>query len=471
MQRFALALLALCLVTPLAGAQPQPQGFADVFPPAEYAARRAKVMDKLGDGVAVIQGSAEWPGYVAFRQNAQFFYLTGVEVPRAVLLIDGKSKQSTLFLPSSYRLANSEGPMLVAGDTARIVTGVEQVLPRDSMIAVLDRLGRGGRKFSAPYRGESRNAGAREQSTGFDRENALDPLDGRPSRERVLIDKLQAFGGGREVLDLDPTIDALRMIKSPAEIRVIRESTRIAQAGLAAAMRAAQPGVYEYQLAAAASFEFKNAGSQGEAYFPLVATGANAAWPHYHGNSAKLGANDLVLVDYAPDYKYYQSDVTRQFPVNGVYTARQREMYTIYLRIYQTVESAMRPGMAPKDVIKNALVQMDSIMAHFTFTDAKVKAAAERMVASYRTRQAASLGHMIGLETHDAAVPYDVLQPGMVFSLEPALTIPDEHVYIRIESVYLVTPTNVENLSATLPVEPAAIERLMKDRKPKGPVP
>ena len=462
MRRYAIALFAVVAAVPVAAQQPFMQGFTDAFTPAEFAARRAKVMEKIGDGIAVIQGSAEYPAYLAFRQNAQFFYLTGVEAPRAVLVIDGKRHTSTLILPATYRLANSEGPMLVANDDARRITGIEQVVAKDSVIPLLTQLAAEGRQFYAPFRLESRNAGAKEQSSGFDRANATDPLDGRPSREKVLVDKLNALSG-KVAQDLDPILDGLRMIKSPAEIAVMREAARIAQMGIMEAMRSAHPGMYEYQIAAVADYEFRNANAQGPAYFALASTGTNAAWPHYHGTAAKLGPSDMVLFDYAPDFKYYQSDVTREFPSNGRFTPRQREMYTIYLRLFQAVEQSMKTGVAPRDISKAAAMKMDTIMAHFTFNDPKIKEAATRMVESYRNPRGNSLGHMVGLETHDASLPYDVLLPGMVFTIEPAMTIPDERIYIRLESVYLVTATGVENISTMAPVEPDAIEKLMKE--------
>jgi Xaa-Pro aminopeptidase len=438
-------------------------GFTGAFSPAEFAARRAKVMAQIGDGIAVIQGSAEWPGYVAFRQNAQFFYLTGVEVPRAVLVIDGKARTSTIFLATSYRLETSEGPILLANEASRKIIGVENVAAHDSIIPVLTRLAQEGRPFYAPYRGESRNAGAPEQSRSFETASLADPLDGRPTRERVLVDKLKALSG-KDVRNLDSIVDGLRVIKSPAEIAAMREAARIAQVGLMEAMRSARPGMYEYQLAAIASYEFRNNDAQGEAYFALASTGTNAAWPHYHALTGKLGPSEMVLFDYAPDYKYYQSDVTREFPSNGVFTPRERELYTIYLKLYQALETSMQVGVAPRDIIKDAVVKMDKVMAGFTFADPKIKDAATRFVDGYRRNtNAKSLGHMVGLETHDVSAPFDVLQPGMIFTLEPALTIPDERVYIRIENVYLITPTGYENLSAMAPVEPVAIERLMRE--------
>lgn len=460
--------LAACLVLSLSvpGASLRAQfGFTDAFKPAEFAARRAKVMERIGNGVAVIQGSAEYPGFVTFRQNAQFHYLTGVEVPRAVLVIDGQAHSSTLFLLArNERSERSEGPVLVPGEDTRRITGIEQVVVRDSVISVLSRLAREGRPLFAPFRAESRIAGATAQSKNFDAANAADPLDGQHSREWALVEKLKSLSGGKDVQDLDPILDQLRMIKSPAEIVVMRESARIAELGIMEAMRSARPGMYEYELAAVADYEFRRHAAQGFAYFALVSAGTNAAWPHYHMTASKLGPSELVLFDYAPDYKYYQSDVTRMFPSSGRFTARQREMYTIYLRLYKALESSIKTKVAPRDIIKEAVGKMDKIMAEFRFTDTKIKEAAERFVGGYRNNPTRnSLGHMVGMETHDVSAAFETLQPGMVFTIEPALTIPDERIYIRLEDVLLITETGVENLSTLAPEEPGAIEKLMRE--------
>jgi Xaa-Pro aminopeptidase len=263
---------------------------------------------------------------------------------------------------------------------------------------------------------------------------------------------------------MDPMLDSLRFIKSPLEIAAIRKATQIAELGIMEAMKSAQPGMYEYELTAAADFQFKANGAQGFGYTALAATGTNAAWPHYRYGKTKLGANDLVLFDYAPDWNYYTSDVTRMFPASGTFTPRNREMYTIYLRLYQALASSIKTKTAPRDIIKDAVVKMDKVMGEFTFTDPKIREAAERFVNGYRTNTRNSLGHTVGMEVHDTNMPFDKLVPGMVFTIEPALTIPDERIYVRLEDVFLVTETGVENLSTMAPEEPDAIERLMKER-------
>jgi Xaa-Pro aminopeptidase len=138
---------------------------------------------------------------------------------------------------------------------------------------------------------------------------------GRPAlREEVFRDKLKAAVPGAELRDLDPMLDAMRAVKSPREIALIREATRLTGLGIMEAMRDARPGMAEYELQAVAEFIFTKGGAFGPAYFALVATGTNTYYSHYHRNTAVLADGDLVQFDYAPDYKYYQSDVTRVFP-------------------------------------------------------------------------------------------------------------------------------------------------------------
>jgi Xaa-Pro aminopeptidase len=440
-------------------------GFTSAFPPSEFAARRAKVMERIGDGVAVIQGGAALPASMVFRQNNHFFYLTGVEASRAVLVIDGRARRSTLLLPPrNEREERSTGPVIGPDEATRARVGVEVMMTRDSVMQLLTSLAREGRPLFAPFRPEVQlEGGYVSHSTGFEAANLADPLDGRKSRERVLVEKLRELSG-KDVQNLDPILDALRFIKSPAEIAAIREATRIAELGIMEAMKYAEPGMYEYELTAAADLQFKINGAQGFGYTALAATGTNAAWPHYRFGKTKLAANDLVLFDYAPDWNYYTSDVTRMFPASGTFTPRNREMYTIYLRLYQALASSIKTKVAPRDIIKEAVVKMDRVMAGFTFTDPKIKEAAVRFVESYRTNTRNSLGHTVGMEVHDTNMPFETLMPGMVFTIEPALTIPDERIYVRLEDVFLVTETGVENLSTMAPEEPDAIERLMKEK-------
>jgi len=176
-----------------------------------------------------------------------------------------------------------------------------------------------------------------------------------------------------------------------------------------------------------------------------------------------LADGDLVQFDYAPDYKNYASDVTRVWPANGKFTPRQREFYTIYLRLYRALMTSIRVHATAADIVRDAVKYMDAAMASYPFTDVKIKDAATRFVERYRTSRADSLGHTVGMEVHDVRNPTATMEPGQVFTIEPAMTIPDEHVGIRLEDMLLITETGYENLSAFVPIEIADIEKMMAE--------
>ena len=168
--------------------------FTDAFPPEEFAQRRTQVMETIGDGVVVMQGATEYPGYIKFRQNNQFFYLTGVEVPRAILLIDGRERTSTLFLePRDEGRESSEGPVLVPGGEAVRLTGIESVLPREAFAGALSGVTQVGRPLYTPFRAEALHAATPRYTGDHAAASAADPWDGRRSREGAFIERLRAI--------------------------------------------------------------------------------------------------------------------------------------------------------------------------------------------------------------------------------------------------------------------------------------
>ncbi|HEV2448516.1 MAG TPA: aminopeptidase P N-terminal domain-containing protein [Candidatus Sulfopaludibacter sp.] len=437
--------------------------FTDVFPPAEYAARRARVMAGIGGGVAILQGTTERPGEQPLRQSNQFHYLCGVVEPRAILVIDGAARRSTLFLnPRNQRREQSMfGPGLYPGDEAAQATGIEAVLPRDAFRTVLEALASEGRTIYTPFRPEVLGSASSSDPAALARATKNDPWDGRPSREEAFIAHLKEASPQSEIRNLDPILDELRGAKSPREIAILREATRIAGLGIMEAIRDARPGMHEYELQADCEYVFKKYGSYGAAYFALIATGPNTYYTHYHKDTAVLQSGDLVQLDYAPDYKNYTSDVTRVFPANGKFTPRQREMYTIYLRLYQALMTSIRVHATARDIMGDAVKKMDAIMASFPFTDPKIKAAAVKFVEGYRNSRANSLGHTVGMEVHDVRNPTPALEPGQLFTIEPQFRIEEDHLGIRLEDMLLITENGYENLSAFVPIEIADIEKLM----------
>jgi Xaa-Pro aminopeptidase len=458
--------------------------FTESLPKQEFVERRAKLMQKIGDGLAIIQGTAETGNSLKFRQNNQFYYLTGVEVPRAILLVDGRTKKSSLFLPArDERKERSEGPVLVPGPEAVALTGIDAVEVRESFEAALTAAASTKRVAYMPLRPEVLGGASVSDPRARWAASASDPWDGGKSRETLLVEKVKAKAPLLDVQDLDPLVDALRFYKSPREIEVIRESTRIAGLTMMEAMRSARTGMYEYEIEAIGDYVFKVHNAQGAAYFALVAAGTNSAYPHYHSAQTQTKDGDLVLFDYAPDYKYYASDVTREFPINGKFTPAQRELYGIYVKLYKAIMTSVKPNVPMKSIYTDIVAKMDAAMATHTFTNPKYKAAADRFVDTYRRRLdpappaaggrggagggggGGSLGHTVGMEVHDVNTPHgDMLVPGQVFTIEPALTIPEDRVYVRLEDVLVVTETGYENLSAFVPIEMDAIEKLMAEQ-------
>jgi Xaa-Pro aminopeptidase len=463
--RILLAATALFSTTRFTAAQ---QGVTDAFPPEEFAARRAKVMTSIGDGVAILQGTTERRGESPLRQSNQFFYLTGVVEPRAMLIVDGRTRRSTLFLtPRTPQRERAIGPYLDVGDSSAKATGLDAIVPRDSFTTTVARLAAGKRVLFTPMRPEVLGSESAGDLLAHGRATRNDPWDGHTTREEAFIANLKKAAPESELRDLDPILDTLRAVKSPREIALIREATRLAGLGIMEAMRDAAPGMYEYELQAAALYVFKRGGAYGESYFPLIAAGRNMPYSHYHKSRARIKDGDLIQFDWAPDIANYTSDVTRVFPANGTFTPRQREFYTIYLRLYQALMTSIRVRVTPREIMDSAVVKMDKIMGAYRFTDPAIRAAAESFVNRYRRnpntpqRGGGSLGHSVGMEVHDVRNPTPTLEPGYVFTIEPQMTTREGDLSVRLEDMILITERGYENLSAFVPVEIADIERLM----------
>lgn len=434
-----------------------------VFPPEEFAARRARVFERIGDSVALLEGSTERPGEQPFRQGNEFYYLTGVAEPRAIALLDGRSRETTLFLLPAHApdVDSKFGPgALYPGEQSARLLGLAAVLSRDALPEMLAAIGKQGRTIFTPFRPEVLGSASAYDTQLLTRLNHEDPWDGRPSREEAFRLKLIEAAPKSEIRDLDPIVDDLRAIKTPREIAVLRTATQIADAGILRAMHAAHPGLIEYHLQAEAEYEFKRRGAYGPAYFALVATGKNSWYTHYHYDTATLQPGELVQFDYAPDYHYYSSDVTRIFPAGARFDAHQREVYTLYLRLYQALMTSIRVHETPETIARRAVAKMDEIVAAHAYTDPDLKQAVLAFVDGIRNRKPGFLGHAVGMEVHDVYGAYQTLEPGMVFTIEPMLRLPAEHVGLRLEDMLLITPEGYENLSAELPVEVDAIEKL-----------
>jgi len=438
------------------------------FSVQDFQERRAKIFDAIGtNGIAVIQGARSVDGFEAFRQTNTFYYLTGIETGHAYLLFNGKKKTTTLYLPHrNTGRERSQGKILSAEDAALIIklTGVNQVKAVEFLS--LDLAGTGLIKdgvpvLYTPLSPAETGTDSRDELINGHARAASDPWDGQATREahfkRLLNERFPQF----QIKDLSPVLDDMRLVKSKREIEIIREATQIAGLAIIEAMKSTKPGVYEYKLAAAAKYIFYQHGAQGDAYPAIIGGGTNAFMGHYFHKTDVLKNGDLVLMDYAPDYKYYTSDVTRIWPVNGKFDKAQTALYEYIIAYKDALFKYIKPGITANQVLDKAAADMKHYLKGKKFANPNHLKAVEKGVTFRGHFQ-----HPVGMGVHDVGRVRGTvkLKEGMVFTIDPMIWIPEERLYVRIEEVAVVTATGVENMSAFVPTTIKEIEKTMQEK-------
>lgn len=467
--RFGTVALILLMSSAALGQEGFPLFTAD-FPPEEFAQRRAGVYGAIGEtGVAIVQGAPSPAGYTRFRQSNELYYLCGIESPHAYLLLDGGSRRASLYLPHRNEgRERGEGKLLSAedADLVKKLSGVDAVFGTELLGEHLTRYARSTRTLYTPFSPAEGFAMSRDLALRAVADRAADPWDGTPSREGQFVQMARTRFPQIEVKDLSPTLDSLRLIKSPLEIAILRKATRLSGLALMESMRSTTPGLKEYELDALAKYVYYRNGAQGEAYYSLIASGRNAWYPHYNAGKRTMQDGDFLLMDFAPDVGYYMADVTRMWPVNGKFSAWQRELYGFYLGCYQAILKAIRPGVTAQGIKQDAVREMERILAATKFSKPAYQSAAREFVSSYAESAKSArttLGHWVGMATHDVGQDSGPLRAGMVFTIEPALRVPEEQIYIRLEDMIVITETKAEILSDFVPWDIAGIEKLMSE--------
>ena len=471
-QRIA-AVLAACgaaaSMTATSGGAQAGRTFTTNFTVKEFADRRAKIYDAIGpDSVALMQGLPSVHSSAIFRQSNEFYYVSGVVVPQALLLMDGATRRSILYLPKqNVSRAAVEGDLLSSDDPAKTAatTGVDEVKSPDQLAADLQARTSAKAIFVpfAPTEGASESPDGARRRTG---DVASDPWDGRISRENHLRELVKTRAPRLEIRDLSPVLNTLREIKSAAELAIITRATKIGGEAITESMRSTAPGLHEYELDALAQFIFVRHGAQGEAYRAIVASGPAAMSAHHRAGEKVMTAGELVLMDYCPDLGYYRCDVTRQWPVNGKFTPDQRDLYGFYLAVYDAILYSIKGGLTAQQVLQNALPKMEQALAGTKFSKPIYTEAATRFLDQFRGSAKTGrggLGHAVGMATHDFGGGSGLMRPGMVFTIEPAMTIPQEQIYIRLEDMIVITEGGATILSDFVPRSIAAVEKAIAE--------
>jgi len=419
---------------------------ARIEEPGEYRERRARVRRELGEsGFAVLVGATDARGYGdvgSFRQDPTFFYLTGVEIPGAVLLLEREG--DTLFLPG--RRPNLEawtGPKLGPGDEAAAVLGFDRVLDRDPTEIVLD-----ARRRPVPGwrdRVAELVAGGGHLWAPLPAPSAAGPL----GAEQALIASLRERVASFQVHDLTPLLSQMRLRKRPGEVALMREAIAATIAGMTAAAGAVAPGAGEGAVEGAAYAAIRRHGAEGWAFPPIVGSGRAGCILHYDANLGTLAEGELVVVDIGARYGYYCGDLTRTFPVSGRFSDRQRQLYGAVLAAYEAAVATLRPG---------STIAAARTAAFAAFERCGPTGDHGRSLGQFFIH---GLGHFLGLEAHDVGGEGPTLAPGMIVTVEPGVYLHGEGVGIRVEDDYLITEDGAENLARGLPRDAEAIEAMI----------
>ncbi len=430
--------------------------------PAEFARRRRQLMRMAGaDAILILPAASERirnnDSHYPYRQDSDFLYLTGFHEPEAVLvLVPGRRHgESLLFCRERDPERETwDGPR--AGTEGAVERyGMDDAFPISDLDDILPGL----------IEGRSRVYYHLGRDADFDLK-----LIGWVNRVRAQIK--QGAEPPHEFLALGHLLHDLRLFKSRDEIATLRRSAAIAAEAHVRAMQAARPGMFEYEIEAELLHAFRRRGAV-PSYEPIVGAGANACVLHYRANNAPLKSGDLILIDAGAELDGYASDITRTFPVDGVFSPAQRALYSLVLDAQAAAIAAVRPGaswIAPHEAAVRVLTEGLLRLGLLKGTLAQCL-----KDESYRRFYMHKTGHWLGLDVHDVGDyriegEYRLLEPGMVLTIEPGLYVaPDAKgvaakwrgIGIRIEDDVVVTAQGCEVLSGGVPKAIDEIESLM----------
>jgi len=409
------------------------------FDKSEYAARRARFMAQIPDGIAVFWGA------LSGLQNNDFNYLTGVKVPRAVLVIDGVRKESILFYTTTENYLKGEGmsPELVRDPLA--ATGVEKYYRADQFTTILNQAAAQAKVIYTPFRAEE---ASREVATNSE-------WDGRLTREQQFAKILKERFAQAEIRDCTQKIWDLRRIKTPAEIEVMRKAGRIGAQAMIEVMKAARPGQYEYELSSLFEYANKREGCRSLAFDTIISSAENHPYLHYAQHNRRLADGDFLVLDAGPELDDYDIDITISFPINGKFTPRQREIYEACSAVSQACLTLYKPGLTGLEIgarVKEMLQQKGYDLSKDAFT----------RLSFFKE---GGITHYVGLGTHDAGgsdMPKNQpLKPGHVFASDVYAVFPGENLGVRVENTVLITENGCENMTPGIPRAISEIEALM----------
>ncbi len=423
---------------------------------ATYREHRARFRQHLEKGgLAVFHSNDIMPtsadGTMPFKQASDIFHLTGIDQEETILLlfpdaVDPKDREILFVRETSELIAIWEGAKF-SQQEARDLSGIATVLWTSSYEATIKRL-----VPQCEHLYLNSNEHLRQS-------NEVETREERKNKE------LRAHYPLHSVKRSAPIMHRIRSRKTQEEVAQMKRAIAITGKAFERVCGFVKPGVKEYEIEAEITHEFLRNGSRGHAYTPIIASGYNACVLHYITNDQVCNDGDVILMDFGCEYGGYASDLTRCIPVNGRFTKRQKDVYNAVLRVKNEATQLLRPGTLLADYHKEVGKIMESELIGLGLLDKNDVAKQDPERPLYKKYFMHGTSHFLGLDVHDVGLWNEMIQPDMVFTVEPGIYIREEKLGIRLENNILVTRDNPIDLFTDIPVEADAVEELMNRRK------
>ncbi|HZK06725.1 MAG TPA: aminopeptidase P family protein [Bacteroidales bacterium] len=380
---------------------------------------------------------------------ADFYYLTGIRAPQCLLVLapdhPEPRRREVLFVSEPTQKEIVWGSDKISLSDAATISGIEEIHSLNEAEGMLA-------EYFAWCRQVYLNVPEHQPAAIF--EGAL-----QRTTELLLMQRYPVH----HYLRAAPLITKLRMVKDSAEQNFIAQAISLTASAFERVLRFVRPGVTENQVQAEIEHQFRYSGATGNAFAPIAAAGKNACTLHYSRNSAKCDDGSLLLLDFGAQINGYAADISRTIPINGKFTARQRQLYELVLNVQRETISRMTVGTTLQELNKFTGKLMEKALIKAGLLDAAEVEKQDDKKPLYKKYYMHSVAHHLGIEVHDAAHKYEPLAEGMVLTCEPGIYIPEESTGIRIEDDILITNDGPVILSSDIPVNPDDIEKLMKN--------
>jgi Xaa-Pro aminopeptidase len=387
-------------------------------------------------------------GTMSFFQNNDLYYLSGIYQEETVLIlmpdaIDPKQREILFVRETNDHIAVWEGAKLTK-QQVREISGIERV------------------EWSHTFDGFLQQQIPQAEHVYLASNEYPKACLDVPTRNARFIKDCQSRYPLHQYQRLSPLMHRLRITKEPEEIQMIQKACDITGAGFRRLLGFIKPGVGEWEIEAELLHEFVRSKSRGFAYAPIIGSGESACVLHYNENDKICRDGELVLLDVAAEYAGWNSDLTRTVPVNGRFTARQREVYDAVLRVFRGADEILRPGVSPMDFQDQVVEMMERELVDlrlFTAKQAKEQGPEKALLKKYYPH---STSHHMGLDVHDVSPAHEPFAEGMVMTIEPGIYIREEGFGIRLENDFLIGRNGNIDLMAHIPIEADEIEALMR---------